>query len=198
MITASQMKEIEALSGISKLVLMERAGKSVFDILTKKFKDLKKKTILIVCYHGNNGGDGFVAARYLADVADVTVLFLGDESKLSENAKINFKKVDKNELLQLLVHEEDINFDDFDIIIDSILGIGFRGTLTPQIITIVDHINNSKAFKLSIDTPTGLDSNNGIYEKIINADLIITFHDIKKGLEKFKDKVEVVDIGLKK
>ncbi|GAG44238.1 unnamed protein product, partial [marine sediment metagenome] len=61
MISTQEMKQLEDSCGIPKIVLMENAGKAIHEILKEKF-DLKDKRILIVAYHGNNGGDGFVAA----------------------------------------------------------------------------------------------------------------------------------------
>lgn len=197
MITTQEIKELENKCGIPKLTLMENAGRSIYNILKEKF-DLKNKKILIVCYHGNNGGDGFVAAKYLSEESDVTVLFIGDEEKLKEESEINYKKIMKNELIQFLTNAEEIDFDDFDIIIDAILGTGVIGKLKEPIAAIIDHINNSKAFKLSIDIPTGIDPDKGIViDKMVNADLIVSLHDIKTGLKDLKDKVIIADIGIK-
>jgi NAD(P)H-hydrate epimerase len=91
-ISVQEMRELEKKSGISSAVLMQRAGEGIFNILDKKF-DLKNKNILIVCYHGKNGGDGFVAAHYLSQLCEVDVLFIGDESKMSEETLINYKKI---------------------------------------------------------------------------------------------------------
>ena len=93
MITTEEIKQLEESCGIPKIVLMENAGKSIAKILKEKF-DLKDKRILIIAYHGNNGGDGFVAARHLCDDAEVDVLFIGDEKKLKNEALINFKKIE--------------------------------------------------------------------------------------------------------
>ena len=67
MITAQEMLELEKKCGIPVIALMEKAGKEISEALRNNI-DVKNKKILIVAHHGNNGGDGFVAARYLADV----------------------------------------------------------------------------------------------------------------------------------
>ena len=191
------MRILEAKSGVSRINLMENAGKAVYQILKQRI-GLKGKKILIVCYHGNNGGDGFVAARYLGNEAETDVLFIGDENKMKKEALANFKKIERNDKIQFLIDDE-VDFDNYDIIIDSILGIGIQGRLNREISAIIDDINNSKAYKVSVDIPTGLDPDTGeIVDKCVNADLIVTFHDLKKGLEKFEDKVVVADIGLQK
>lgn len=197
MISSQDMRILEAKSNIPSLSLMEYAGKAVYQVIKQRF-DLKDKKILVVCYHGNNGGDGFVAARHLCDEAETDVLFIGDENKLKKEALINFKKIEHNEKIQFLV-EDEVDFNEYDIIVDAILGIGIKGNLKREISSIIDDINNSKAYKVSVDIPTGLDPDTGeIFDKCVSADLIVTFHDVKKGLEKFQDKTVVVDIGLPK
>ena len=197
MISSNEMKVLEAKSNIPRLGLMENAGKSVYQAIKQRL-DLKDKKILVVCYHGNNGGDGFLCARYLCDEAETAVLFIGDERKLKKEAMINFKKIERNEKIQFLM-EDEVDFDAYDIIIDAVLGVGIHGRLNSGISAIIDDINNSKAYKVSVDIPTGLDPDTGIVaDKCVNADLIVTFHDLKKGLEKFQDKVVVMDIGLPK
>ena len=197
MISSQDMKILEAKSNIPRVNLMENAGRSVYNIIKQRFK-LRDKKIIVVCYHGNNGGDGFVAARYLCDEAEVDMLFIGDENKLKKEALVNFKKIEHNEKVQFLT-DDGVDFDAYDIIVDAILGIGIHGRLNKEISAIIDDINNSKAYKFSVDIPTGLDPDTGeIVDKMVNADLIVTLHDFKKGLEKFQDKTVVMDIGLSK
>ena len=196
MITAQEMRDLEDNCGIPKIKLMEYAGKGIYDILRKKFV-LKNKKILIVAYHGNNGGDGFVAARYLCESASVEVLFLGDESRLKKEALLNYKKIINNPKIQFL-DIEDVDFDGYDFIIDAILGIGIEGKLREDISNTIGSINNSRAFRVSVDVPTGLNPDTGeVIDKAVDADLVVTFHDMKKGLEKYKNKTVVVDIGIR-
>jgi len=195
MISSHDMRALEASSGIPRSNLMESAGKAVYRAVKEKI-DLKDKKILVVCYHGNNGGDGFVAARYFSDDAETNLLFIGDENKLKKEASANFRKIEHNERIQFLVDDE-VDFDDYDIIIDAILGIGFKGRLNREISAVIEDINKSKAFKVSVDIPTGIDPDNGeAADKFVNADLIVTFHDMKAGLEKFEDRTVVADVGL--
>ena len=197
MISSHDLRILEKESGIPRAVLMENAGKAVYESIKQRF-DLKDKRILVICYHGNNGGDGFVAARHLSDGAETDLLFIGDENKMRKEALSNFKKIEHNDRIQILPNEE-IDFNGYDVIVDAILGIGIKGRLNREISAIIDDVNKSRAFKVSIDIPTGLDPDTGeIVDKCVNADLIVTFHDIKKGIEKFEDKVVVADIGLPK
>jgi len=197
MISSQDMRILEEESGIPRSVLMENAGKAVYQEIRQRF-DLKDKKILVVCYHGNNGGDGFVAARHLSGEAETDLLFIGDESKMRKEALANFKKIEHNERIQFLVDDK-VDFDGYDVIVDAILGVGIKGRLNREISAIIDDVNNSKAYRVSVDIPTGLDPDTGeVVDKCVNADLIVTFHDMKKGLEKFEGKVVVADIGLAK
>jgi hydroxyethylthiazole kinase-like uncharacterized protein yjeF len=198
MISVEDMRKIEEQSTIPKLQLMENAGRGVFLALKEKFPNIKDKRILVACYHGNNGGDGFVAARYLSDEAETDVLFIGDETRFKEEAAANFKRIETNDRIQLLIDPEQTDFNDYDIIVDALLGTGFSGELNASISSAIDEINSSSAFKVSIDVPSGVNVQTGLQTKMVNADLILTLHDIKKGLEKFQDKTVVLNIGLSK
>ena len=70
-----------------------------------------------MCGSGNNGGDGFVIANHLADDSKVTVLFLGTEEKLSEEAKANYDKVKNNALINLTNDLSSIK--GYDVVIDA-------------------------------------------------------------------------------
>jgi len=199
MITADEIKALEDKAvekGTSKLDLMENAGKQIAEVLKKK--DLKGKRILVAAYHGNNGGDGFVAARELAATAEVEVLFIGEEESLKSEAEINLRRLEHEHVVQFITLEF-IDFDDYDIIIDALLGTGIEGSLRPRLQSTINAINSTKAYKVSIDVPSGLNPDTGKVDDIsVNADLIISLHDLKKGLKDLKEKTVVVDIGIPK
>ena len=197
MISTQEMKTLEDNCGISKISLMENAGKAIYDVLKEKFV-LKGKKILIVSYHGNNGGDGFVAARHLCDEAEVDVLFIGDDAKLKHEALVNFKKIENNKKLQLLTLEA-VDFSDNDIIIDAIFGTGINGEIKDPLATLISNLSKAKAYKVSVDVPSGINPDTGEKANVyFEPELIITMHDIKKGLKEYKDKTIVVDIGIKR
>ena len=196
MISTQEMKQLEDNCGIPKVVLMENAGKAIYNVLKEKF-DLKDKKILIVSYHGNNGGDGFVAARYLCNDVEVDVSFVGDDTKLKHEALVNFKKIKNNKKLQLLTLEA-IDLSDYDIIIDAIFGTGIVGEIKDPLATLISNLSKSKTYKVSVDVPSGVNPDTGEKANVyFEPDLIITMHDIKKGLQEYKDKTVVVDIGIK-
>ncbi|MBT7903723.1 NAD(P)H-hydrate epimerase [Candidatus Woesearchaeota archaeon] len=200
MITTAEMIELEnqaELNGMSKLDLMEKAGEAISEEIQKRYD--KDQRILFMCFHGNNGGDGFVAARYLADCGyKVKLSFIGDASSLKFEAETNLKRlyeIQKEENKEIFVKSvADLKC---DVVVDALLGIGVEGELREPITTAVQWINSRKVEKISIDVPTGVNPDTGEYsEQSINADLIIAIHDTKPGLEQFGKKVVVADIGL--
>lgn len=142
---------------------------------------------LVVCYHGNNGGDGFVIARLLG----CKVYFFGKIDKLKPEALQAYTKLSKNQFAS----ENDI--DDADLIIDCIFGTGIKGEVKGISKKVIDHINSSNALKISIDVPSGIDPDYGKTQSVhIKADKIITFHDMKPGLRNMRKKTTTVEIGI--
>jgi len=198
MITGKEVKVLDKNSeyfGVPTSTLMENAGKGVANFITNQ---LHKKEAIIFCGTGNNGGDGFVAARYLAGNCNVTVFLAGKESEIKTDiSRNNFKKLKKS---KVKIHDigslksVDKLLTKNDIVVDSMLGIGLSGSLKEPYITLVKKINSAKKTIVSVDVPTGLGCN-----VAVKPDYTITFHDIKKGMnEKNSGKVKIVDIGIPK
>ncbi|MBI5398073.1 NAD(P)H-hydrate epimerase [Candidatus Woesearchaeota archaeon] len=197
-VTVQEMKSLEDAAekhGTPKLVLMERAAEGIVAVLERKF-DLQDKTILFVCYHGNNGGDGFAAARIMHEKGySAKVLFIGEEAKLKAEARENYVRLRESEKSagQIFVDR----FIDANIIVDAILGLSASGPLAPALVVAVDRINASSAIKVSIDIPTGIDPDaKVVHRPSVRSDLIITMHDLKPCLLPYRDKTAVVDIFL--
>ncbi|MFQ5887618.1 MAG: NAD(P)H-hydrate dehydratase [Candidatus Hydrothermarchaeales archaeon] len=198
-ITAKEMRIIDINSeylGVPVLKLMENAGRGVAGAIKEKI-DVKNKDILILCGTGNNGGDGFVAARYLVkEGAKVEVILIDEEERIrtSESRK-NWEKIkgENNITTKIFVRQEEISYDR-DIIVDALLGAGVKGELREPVKSIVRSINASTAFKASVDIPTGIDPEGDKGEQHVKADLVVSFHKAKRGLEKFD--VVVKDIGI--
>ena len=196
MISVEEMRLLEKNSGLPRGMLMENAGKGIAEALKQKL-DIQNKRILVVAYHGNNAGDGFVAARHLCDDAEVDILFVGDEKRLKGETLMNFRKIENNEKVQILSLES-VDFSDYDIIVDAILGTGVSGDIRDPLATLIRNLAKAKGFKVSIDVPTGVHPDTGQKSNAyFEPDLLITMHDLKKGLLDYKDKTVVVDIGIK-
>lgn len=206
MITITELRELEEQAleqGRTVEELMENAGKQVY-LTAKKRCGLDGKHILIFCGSGNNGGDGFVAARYFAQYHPVVVLLFGDKKKFSVPTQKMYDAIKKKVNVFSITERKEL--DAFHVqlnhglvLIDALLGIGSKGALRDLISFAIDYFNSLEGFKVAVDVPSGLNPDTGeIQEKSCQVDLIVTFHDMKPGLEQFAEKTVVVDIGLPK
>ncbi len=202
MLTSAEMRQLEryAISrGITPLEMMENAGRQVAEVILQRY-DLDNSHVVIFAGQGNNGGDGFVAARYLAEHAPVVVLFFGHPEKLSEEAFENYERI-KNDLNIIPIHSsEDLHTFHFQktlryIFIDAYVGTGLQSPLRDEALYPIAHFNQQQGIKISVDIPSGLNPDTGEGAHC-ESDLIVTFHDLKVGLEQWKEKTVVVDIGI--
>ncbi|AIY89734.1 bifunctional ADP-dependent NAD(P)H-hydrate dehydratase/NAD(P)H-hydrate epimerase [Geoglobus acetivorans] len=177
--------------GLSRLQLMENAGKGVAEEILSRFDQGR---VVIFAGTGNNGGDAFVAARFLKGF-DVEIVLAGEVK--SELARRNLSILEK---AGLPVHRwGSYEFGGGDIIVDALLGTGIRGKLREPYRTIIERINESDGFKVSVDVPSGLDADTGEYETAVRADLTVTFHRAKPGLFRAGElagEIVVKDIGI--
>jgi len=195
--------------GVPRLLLMENAGKALVTEISKKI-NVEGKKVAILAGLGNNGGDSFVAARHLALLgADVHVFLLGKSEDIrTDEARKNWDILKK---MVLTVNAVEIRFVEklkefeevirsADVVIDGMLGTGVRGELRDPYRTAVEIFNESNGLKVAVDIPTGLNPNTGeIHGTAVKADLTVTFHAFKKGLDGKKEytgDVVVVDIGV--
>src|SRR3990172_6973802 len=192
-ITIKQMMQIEENShqmGFLRKFMMENAGASAVRRLEEKFDNLSSKNILVFAGLGNNGGDALVMARHLAGRGSkVTIVLLGLPEKIkTEESKWNWQILEKMSSIKLITGAK-IDFEyTADIIIDGILGTGISGTIGEPYASAIKFINESTAFKLAVDVPSGLDPDTGNTSNIyVKADLTITFHKMKIGMPKRKD-----------
>ncbi len=177
--------------GLSRIQLMENAGKGIADEILKRFKEGK---VAIYAGTGNNGGDGFVAARFLKNF-DVEIILAGDVK--SEIAGRNLHVLEKAGFRISKWGKQ--KCEEPDVVIDALLGTGFRGRLREPYRSIVEEINRLDAFTVSVDIPSGVDADTGNYEVAVRADLTVTFHRVKPGLLKASDmagEIVVKDIGI--
>ena len=204
MITSLQMRQLERKAvqhGITYSELMENAGKEVYFAVKEQY-DLTNKRVVVFCGSGNNGGDGFVAARYFSQHCPVIVLFFGSKEKLSEEAFEHYEQVKKRANVIVIKTREDLQKFHFQehlsfIFIDALLGIGIKGVVEDPIAAGIDFFNSLKGIKVAIDVPSGRNPDTGEVQGIAcSVDYIVTFHDLKQGLAQFQDKTVIVDIGI--
>ncbi len=204
------MKEEEdaASLGIGVERLMENAGAEVAREVERRYGPLFGKRVLVVAGNGNNGGDGFVAARYLAEKGSkVKVLLLSSPEEIrTKEAETNWKRL-RETVVETLVARDGIElsgqlseFERAEIVIDAILGTGVRGEVREPHATAIRLMNASKARKVALDVPSGLDPLTGEARgTTVKADLTVALHRAKVGLRRgseFTGEVVVVPIGI--
>jgi len=195
-VTAAQMSALDRRAteeyGIPSLLLMENAGRAVFEVARELLESLWGKRVLVVCGQGNNGGDGFVVARHLHNaVAAVTIAYFGDRQKAKGSALTNIEIAEKMGLE--VVHNPG---DDFwpqhyrkcDLVVDALLGTGAKGDvrepLNGALLGMGMCAGLSSAPLLAVDIPSGIDADTGakLGNAQLRADVTVTFALPKIGL----------------
>ncbi len=173
-LTDEQMRKCDRdaiMSGISSRELMYRAAQSVYDS-----HDWHCKCIYIICGKGNNGGDGYALACILnANGYKVKVYYI-------ENNKGDALYYRDRALLEK-IDISDISDCDYrcDIIVDCIFGTGFKGAIDCRYSDIIDNINMSGAYIVSVDIPSGLNGTSGIGLGSVKADKTVAIQCAKTG-----------------
>ena len=202
-VSSKEMKELEGEAildiGIPSLVLMESASSKFTERCFEIIKNNKKSKIVIFAGKGNNGGDGLAFARHIYQKnceerqIFIEIIFIGDKEKATPecNTQLNilYQLINRgfNFNIHFLQDEPNLDIlkivDNSDLIVDAIIGTGLEKNLRPDILKIVDIINKSTATTVSVDCPTGVNSDNGnILGDAIKADFTVTFHLPKIGL----------------
>ena len=183
-LNSSQIREADAYTianePISSTDLMERAAGKCFDWICERIEKTRK--IVVVCGLGNNGGDGLVIARLLQKSGyQVEVCIVRYSKKCSADFKKNEDKLKK---LKKYITTEVNNINDFpelkddNVIIDAIFGSGLSKPIEGLVSEVIKKLNISKSFKISIDLPSGLFSEENLSnnpETIVRADVTLTF-----------------------
>ena len=147
--------------GFPEAVLMENAGRDVVSLLRPEI-DWKGKSVVVVCGTGNNGGDGFVIARYLCALsASVAVLLCGNEAHMSETARL-YRRIIEKMWVQVIPVSEDTDWEtpleSADVIVDALIGTGLSREVTGVKAEVIEMMNASRASVVSVDVPSGLSS----------------------------------------
>jgi NAD(P)H-hydrate epimerase len=203
--TSNMDKECTQKLGIPLIVLMENAALAVL----KNIHTDKYNKYCIICGTGNNGGDGFALARHLISLNKYVhiVIVKNDDGKFSECSKTNFNIL-KNMKANISFIEQDDDIDNLieilrenELIIDAILGTGIRRNVEGIFSKVIDSINDYSKYIISIDVPSGLNSDNGIVMgNSIKANKTICFEVLKRGFltygsDQYTGKIVVEKIG---
>lgn len=170
--------------GISSTDLMERAASMVFDEIDARLQG-NATAIKIFCGIGNNGGDGLVIARLLLNAGyQVLVYIVNYSSKRSKDFLINYERIKDltNQWPVLLTQQSDLpEVDQTDFVIDAVFGIGLNRPMAKWVGKLIDHLNNSNAYLLSVDMPSGMfvDKPTPSETPVVRADFTMTFQSPK-------------------
>jgi ADP-dependent NAD(P)H-hydrate dehydratase / NAD(P)H-hydrate epimerase len=203
-VSGKEMTRIEQLSLESKKYLskkyMENAGKGVADFILGKFA--KSLSVLLLCGKGNNSGDAYVAGCYLLESGFKVKSYkisADPESSLCLLNHNRFKKQGGESLLSL------DSLDSYDLILDGILGTGFKGNLDPVTSEVFKKVNAASAAVVAIDVPSGIDANCGLEKSqiAIKADYTLTLGFPKTGIflqtsPSYVGSLKCLDFGLNK
>jgi hydroxyethylthiazole kinase-like uncharacterized protein yjeF len=195
-ISSSEMAAIDENAewlGVPRILLMENAGAWVARVVYQWLGGVAGVRITVVCGTGNNGGDGFAAARHLAGLgADVTVILVGDPDRIKTlESRTNFEAVKAmRESIKLFIARsiEDLErirhmIEESEVVVDAIFGTGVRGRIAEPWRSAIQLINSSRALKVAVDIPSGLNPDTGEAEDVcVHADVTVTFHRPKLGL----------------
>src|SRR6202049_1859004 len=184
-VSAAEMREIDRVTserfGVPSLTLMENAGAAVADFVLKKYPSAK--TIGVICGKGNNGGDGFVAARKLVSAGkNIEVLLLADPSELRGDAAEMFSRLPIPPVIvrsseDLKTKEARAVFES-DILVDAILGTGFHPPVSELYAEAIVAMNASAAASVvAVDIPSGTDADTTGKQTgaVARASAIVTF-----------------------
>jgi len=212
---AEEMQELDRkaieIYRIPGMILMENAGRGAAEAISSAFPEIRKKKIAIIAGKGNNGGDGFVIARYLLNQGvSVKVYLLTDPKGLRGDAEANFNIFQrmKGEIISVPSSKDYVkvrkDLEKFDVLVDGIFGTGLDAEVRGYYREVIDHLNTLQRPIVSIDIPSGLDADTGKpLGTAIRASLTITFGLPKVGLlippgPDFVGEVKVIDIGIPK
>lgn len=209
-VTIAQMQEIDRIAmedrGISGEFLMENAGKAVFKNIEQLFPRIQQVAVLVG--KGNNGGDGLVIARRLAEAGKKVVLLTScDTGKFSGLSRIMWEKLSdlslevfclNTESKIKIFQEKEINV---DLVVDALFGIGLKGEVRLLEKKLIELVQKMNVPVIAVDCPSGLNCDNGNPLGIaLRAEKTITFGAPKKGFFRYPGpdyvgELVVADIG---
>ena len=168
---------------IQTSVLMKNAGQVIADQAKVMIAEFSNPKILIFCGKGNNGGDGYAAASILHhEGCSVNIHSIREENDIKDDS-LPFYMDCMSLGIQNSFGEDLKKLEDADLIIDGILGIGLKGPVRESLRPLLNWINSSESKVLSIDVPSGLDCDTGIYEPMsVKANVTLTFGYPKIGM----------------
>ena len=205
--TAAGMKHVDQLAINGNIntgySYMRAAGRHIYQTVLDMLDG--NKNIAVICGKGNNGGDGYVAARMLQDAGiNVDCFSVCETDDLSGEASLAFKDYIElnNGIVRIITSNEKLpDFNNYSLIIDAMLGIGAKGEPRGLYADVIKAVNDSGASVLAVDIPSGLDCDNGKCTSIcIKADCTVAAGFYKMGQFFYPGranigKLQIADLG---
>ena len=200
-VTVAEMKQIEKRadkSGLSYRQMMENAGTAAYKAIREKYPNLEK--MVVIAGKGNNGGDGFVVARFAAmDGMQVQVILIEGMS-VTEDAAANFEKL-KSLPVEITDMDKAWNTTESDVIVDALYGTGFHGELCLAGKLACQYMNDQAGKVVALDIPSGMNADTGkAAEGALKADITIVFDSYKyahaENSENICGEIVLADIGI--
>ena len=168
-VTAEQMRELDRKAieerGVPSLELMERAGRAVAEAAWRMSEGCADRPIVVVCGGGSNGGDGLVAARWLAEMGRrPEVLLAASGEELKDDARANLERLQERGLRATEVRDVEAvrrACSQASVVVDALLGTGLSGALRGLAPEVIEAINDACRPVLAVDLPSGLHADSG-------------------------------------
>jgi NAD(P)H-hydrate epimerase len=203
-LTRAQVREIDRRSverfHIPGIVLMENAARAVADVATEMLRGVTEPGVLVVCGGGNNGGDGFAAARHLHNCGVDVEVALAHAGGYRDEAAANLRIIQEMDLPRLPIAGADVALAGVDLLIDALFGTGLE--TPPRDGRWIQWMNDAGVPILAVDLPSGLDCDTGepLGPACVRATRTVTFVAEKIGFDnpnsrQYLGDVTVGDIG---
>ena len=208
-----EMRELDRLAieeiGIPSIVLMENAGRGVFDVIRADLGKELARGVTVLCGSGNNGGDGVVVARWAhLGAFDVRVFTTADDDRYRSDALVNLNVIRKLGLeparIEMPANREQLReaLESSGVIVDALFGTGLAGPVLEPLASVIRLVNAAKRPVVAVDIPSGLDANTGeIPGEAVRANVTATMGYAKKGFylnrgPEYAGVIHVIDIGI--
>ncbi|MCD6525837.1 MAG: NAD(P)H-hydrate dehydratase [Desulfuromonas sp.] len=221
LLTADQMRQMDQRAihdyGLAGIVLMENAGRGAAQVIAGRYADLFPGPVLILTGKGNNGGDGYVVARYLGNCGwDVTTVALAQREQIGGDAASNLEIL-LNSQSPVLFYDPSQTVDDTlnpygdsVIIVDAIFGNGLTSAVRGHYLDAIHWINRHSvkvgakvgAKVAAIDMPSGVEATSGqVLGEVVEADCSLSFAFAKIGqvsypAQRYGGELSVIDLGM--
>jgi len=196
---------------MKNLQLMENAGRAVADVVLGELRRRKAAParVAIICGKGNNGGDGFVCARHLANAGvEVSLFVLAPQGAYRGDSRVNLRTWLKMGGRATLIksgadlEKNSAALQHAHVVVDALLGTGITGGARGLYAEVIEYINGLWGAVVAVDVPSGLDATTGKAEgPVVRADVTVTMALPKTGFflppgASFVGRLEVGDIGM--